>query len=279
MEKLKYTGCAIGILLSTLALQIVASIFLVIYSRVLYALSLTDIPNSTTLSTGIMLVYSVVIITIFSLLFYKCFNGEFNLSHIKGGFSFSLPISLAFIVPLAQLIVAFFMGFCMAIMPSQAKMYSDLMESSGIGNSANVLMQLYVVFLGPIAEELIFRGVTLGFLKRGFSFWPANIIQAILFGVYHMNVIQGLYAFLLGVFLGFIFEYTGSIYYSTLFHMCFNSWSLVLDGVQKLGFSQTAAVGFEVILAVSLSLYGIFLFKKGLIKRRYYLKTHGYIPF
>jgi hypothetical protein len=35
-------------------------------------------------------------------------------------------------------------------------------------------------------------------------FWVANILQAVLFGIYHMNPLQGIYAFFIGLFLGYV---------------------------------------------------------------------------
>ena len=55
-------------------------------------------------------------------------------------------------------------------------------------------------------------------------FWVANLLQALLFGVFHMNMIQGVYAFVVGIVLGFICEKSHSIYPSMLFHILFNIW-------------------------------------------------------
>lgn len=55
-------------------------------------------------------------------------------------------------------------------------------------------------------------------------FWVANFLQALLFGVFHMNMIQGVYAFVVGIVLGFICEKSRSIYPSMLFHILFNIW-------------------------------------------------------
>lgn len=47
----------------------------------------------------------------------------------------------------------------------------------------------YLVFgvvLAAVGEELLFRGVLLGAVSRRFSFWPANVVQAGLFGAWHL---------------------------------------------------------------------------------------------
>ena len=69
-------------------------------------------------------------------------------------------------------------------------------------------MILAVCIVGPIAEELVFRGMIFGKLRRAFSFWPAAIISGIMFGVFHMNIMQGVYASVLGVLLAYVYEKT-----------------------------------------------------------------------
>ena len=85
-------------------------------------------------------------------------------------------------------------------------------------------MMIYSVCLAPIGEELIFRGVTMRIARRSFPFWAANLIQAVLFGIFHMNMIQGIYAAVLGLFLGYVCEKGGSIYLAIVFHFLFNLW-------------------------------------------------------
>ena len=64
-------------------------------------------------------------------------------------------------------------------------------------------MFLYASILGPVAEELLFRGVIL----RQLAPWgkqTAIVISAVLFGVFHGNVIQIPFAFMVGLVLGYV---------------------------------------------------------------------------
>ena len=53
-----------------------------------------------------------------------------------------------------------------------------------------------------------------------------------------MNMIQGIYAFCLGLVLGYVCNRGGSIYYSLLLHMLFNFWGTVLSGLIPFGDSD-----------------------------------------
>jgi membrane protease YdiL (CAAX protease family) len=76
--------------------------------------------------------------------------------------------------------------------------------------------------IAPISEELIFRGVILKKACNELTFIRANILQAILFGLYHMNIIQGIYAFIAGLLLGYIaFKYK-TVMASVVFHSFIN---------------------------------------------------------
>ncbi|MDO4187749.1 MAG: CPBP family intramembrane metalloprotease [Lachnospiraceae bacterium] len=90
-------------------------------------------------------------------------------------------------------------------------------------------MLIYVCLLAPIIEELIFRGLILGIIKKFAPFIVANITQAIVFGIYHGNWVQGIYAFLLGILIGYVAYITGSIVYTIVLHMGVNISGILID--------------------------------------------------
>lgn len=75
--------------------------------------------------------------------------------------------------------------------------------------------------LGPLCEELLFRGLLAGRLAR-YGQKPAAVVSALLFGLYHANLSQFFYAFLLGLLLAYAYFYTGTLKTSVLLHMLFN---------------------------------------------------------
>lgn len=90
---------------------------------------------------------------------------------------------------------------------------------------------LFTTITVPIAEELLFRGAIYGALKKGMAKPIALILQAVIFGVMHGNMIQGIYAFALGVVLALIYERTKSIWAPILMHMLVNGISSILSEI------------------------------------------------
>ena len=70
---------------------------------------------------------------------------------------------------------------------------------------------LTMAVLGPLAEELTFRGVIQTRLERAMPPWLALVLQAAIFGLVHGTPIQMVYAFLMGLAFGFLRRRTGSI--------------------------------------------------------------------
>ncbi len=104
--------------------------------------------------------------------------------------------------------------------------YGELIESLGMGNT--FISFLYVGLVAPIAEELIFRGVTFNKARKYMPFLAANFVQALLFGIYHMNLIQGIYAFAMGLSFGLI-RRAYSLIGAILLHMTVNIAGMTLD--------------------------------------------------
>ena len=75
------------------------------------------------------------------------------------------------------------------------------------------------VLVIPAAEELVFRGLMFAPLRDKLPFWPSAIVSAVMFGVYHGNVLQGIYAFILGIAMAWLYEQFHSIAAPYLYHM------------------------------------------------------------
>lgn len=72
--------------------------------------------------------------------------------------------------------------------------------------------------VSPLAEEIVFRGVIYNRLKKYFPVWIAILTSAVLFGGYHGNLVQGIYGFLLGIVIAWLYEVTGKFRIPVMFH-------------------------------------------------------------
>lgn len=68
------------------------------------------------------------------------------------------------------------------------------------------LQILYTGLLIPIIEELLFRGLAFRILRKWIPFVWAMLVTAFLFGIYHGNLVQFIYATLCGLFLAYLCE-------------------------------------------------------------------------
>lgn len=142
-------------------------------------------------------------------------------------------------------------GFMVTIaylFPAWMESYNDYIESSGIVEG--MFAMCAVLFLAPIAEELVFRGITLRLLKwAGVGTAGVIIIQALFFGLMHMVPLQICYTFLVGLVLGYLAVKYDSIYITIAGHMLFNfSGTIITSLLGMLGipdwiFIPLSAVG------------------------------------
>jgi membrane protease YdiL (CAAX protease family) len=87
---------------------------------------------------------------------------------------------------------------------------------------------LVLVAVGaPVGEEVFFRGFAQTRLVARWGRWPGILVAAALFGVLHLDPLQGPLAFLLGVFLGWIAERGQSIRPAMVAHGLNNAVAVV----------------------------------------------------
>lgn len=79
------------------------------------------------------------------------------------------------------------------------------------------------VFTAPLFEELLFRGVLQRRLEKHAGNVFAVVLSAVLFGLYHGTPVQGLAAFLAGLFLGYVYFRTDALLVSILMHAASNA--------------------------------------------------------
>ncbi|MEW6535888.1 MAG: CPBP family intramembrane glutamic endopeptidase [Candidatus Auribacterota bacterium] len=100
-------------------------------------------------------------------------------------------------------------------------------ESNFTGHQYRVLI-LFIAFIGPVCEEIFFRGFLYRSLKKYIGVFGGLLISAVLFSLIHNNMMAFFPILGLGIMLGILVEKTGSLLPSIVMHIIVNSVSLAL---------------------------------------------------
>lgn len=238
--------------------------------------SFVESPAFSNMVLGLSVVAQLAIIAVFLPMWRRMRPGSFiarrdqaapeGVSEVK-----SLAILLLVGVS-AQFLVGCLLGFVEMLFPEAMAEYAELMEDTSVGVFA-IVSALSIAVLAPINEEIVCRGVMLGCAMRAMSpgwnatdgaryravsaraFWIANTLQALAFGVLHMNLIQGSYAFALGVLEGWVFWRTGKLRYAMLLHFALNASSYLVEPLYPL--LSVVPTGLVIVLAAVMCAAGI----------------------
>ena len=128
--------------------------------------------------------------------------------------------------------------------------FPDYQRIESMTAGGSLALQIAAVgIVAPVTEELLMRGLVFGRLRGFLSTVPALLVQALLFGLIHMNLLQGAYAAILGLMLGFLLVRYGSLLMCILFHIVLNMLSVVLPAVLPADFG--AGISTWAVLGVS----------------------------
>ncbi len=143
--------------------------------------------------------------------------------------------------------------------------FSEMMEQM---TSDTATMVLLAVFMAPLFEEIVFRGIIQkGLINKGWNPQVAIWTSALFFGLVHGNPWQFVGAVLLGFVMGTVYHRTKSLLLPILLHAFNNLLSTLLVkfyGIES--FSQAFGISEYTVLAIGVLLFGVF----------YYLFTQKY---
>ena len=103
----------------------------------------------------------------------------------------------------------------------------------------------------PFLEELLHRGVVYGRLRLMMGMWPAVMVSALIFAGLHFNIVQFIYAFLLGIVFALFVEKTGKLYPAVIAHIAANAVAVIRT---ETGFLQGTVDGTVSAWLVSIGL-------------------------
>ena len=117
--------------------------------------------------------------------------------------------------------------------------------------SADFLVQIICLgILIPVVEELVFRGMMYKRLRYGMPYLPAALYGSIAFGIFHGNLVQMIYAFVLGMLFTYLYEKYGSVKAPILAHVVMNLVSVCATDIQLMNWMSAEYVRIGTITVV-----------------------------
>lgn len=125
-----------------------------------------------------------------------------------------------------------------------------------------ILFLIYVCLLGPILEEIIFRGFILKSMQK-YGNLTAIIVSSILFSMFHLNLVQFVNPVLMGIVLAFITIKSKSIVPSIIAHIFNNTITFIVAGISLLQMPLLESIFGAIYLLVGVSALTLFVIMYG----------------
>ncbi|MDP4091239.1 MAG: type II CAAX endopeptidase family protein [Bacillota bacterium] len=144
-------------------------------------------------------------------------------------------------------ITAAFAFFSMSLINLVINIFPEYEEvSQTVQTAFNPVGIPLIIVLIPIFEEIFFRGIIFNELRSRINVTAAVILQALIFGVFHGNILQGIYTFMLAIILALVYIWTRSIWSNIIVHITYNLLgSIVIPIIMYL--TQFFIIGYLVI--------------------------------
>ena len=222
--------------------------------------------TTSTFTISISVLYAVTALVIFGIWYIKKLADDQEQVPVRQAFNWQIVLAMLLLATGLQYVTTYLMSFVALLRPDWMQAYETLLETAGF-DSVSPLLAVYSCLIAPVSEELVFRGVTLGYAKKAMPAALAVCLQAVLFGVFHMNMIQGIYAAFTGLVLGYVCEAGGTVSIAILLHAFFNVIGTGLNSALFYHMEQPFFFLLWLTTGVLLTFAGIFLFQYGVQRR------------
>lgn len=129
-----------------------------------------------------------------------------------------------------------------------------------------LLSFISVVLVAPLTEELMFRGLIYTRLRLMLKAPYTILATAVLFGLFHENLLQFMYAFVIGLILAYIMETYRSLWAPIMVHAAANLISWLLTYVVMIPSDDGGALDYSVLggtlLITATGIYSIVYIRK-----------------
>lgn len=122
--------------------------------------------------------------------------------------------------------------------------------------------------ISPVCEEVLFRGIIFTTFRRYINVYAAMAVCAVIFGIYHGTLVQGVYALVMGFVMAYMYEYYGNFLAAVIVHALANLMAYFLTNFMPV-FAVFICWPLTIImLLVSVACFVVLLLiKKGIIGR------------
>lgn len=141
-------------------------------------------------------------------------------------------LGLTEILCISGMIIGFstILNMIIAYLPINDAVYEEMAEQ--MFRETPFLIQLIVVgIVAPVAEEFIFRGLVFRRIRDYCGFMWAAIGSGLIFGIYHGNLTQGVFAFIMGMLFAAVYEHYGTMWAPIAAHICNNLFATIENRV------------------------------------------------
>ncbi len=221
--------------------------------------SISDVASNQQFLQTVNIVYGILALLFFGIWYQRVFVKPFRNRPKKypTGYTFHTIVSMFFLGIGLQYVTTLLTDLIGNLRPEWIANYNATMETQGYSD-LSVMLIVYSVIMAPIIEELIFRGLIFRYARHAMPFWLANIWQALFFAIVHLNLVQGIYAFAMGLFLGWVCRRGHGIRYSIPVHIVFNIIGCFFSGM--ISASLTLSYPIFAGLGVALTIFALWLF-------------------
>lgn len=130
--------------------------------------------------------------------------------------------------------------------------YGDTQESLLAGRL--VIQILSVSVLVPVTEELVYRGLVCERIRRLLGDKIAVFMSAGVFAVFHFNLLQGIYAFIAGTVLGYIYLKYDTVVYCMILHGIANLTAVLVNYFNISGYINNHIILYLIVMLAELAI-------------------------
>ncbi len=135
-------------------------------------------------------------------------------------------------------------------------------QNSWLRETNTILLVLAIAVTAPLIEEIIFRGMIFNELKPIIPAFLIIIIQGLLFGIYHFNIVQFIYGSFLGIMFGLVYYWTQNLWIPIILHFSNNIMAIIAVKQQEAESASEANIWVFLVSLIITALLCFFFYKR-----------------